>query len=104
MALGGVVHGFTLNAKGVGTDAKNSFKLTVKSKKGVVLAQPAKFALKLTKGNFAAGLANDGLTNTTIKKAITETLYISVVLNHSLFRLTRPVAYKATLNKTGTAK
>lgn len=45
--VGGYMQKFTLDAKGAGKDGKNAFKLTLKVKKKVVIAQKAAFTLKL---------------------------------------------------------
>lgn len=45
--VGGYMQKFTLDAKGSGKAGKNAFKLTLKVKKKVVIAQQAKFTLKL---------------------------------------------------------
>jgi hypothetical protein len=45
--LGGFTQKFNLSAKGSGKTGKDTFSLIIKSKKGIVAAQQAKFALKL---------------------------------------------------------
>src|SRR5207302_9766889 len=58
-----------LDSKGRGG---KPFKLTVRIMRGAVPAQNAKFTLTLPAGNYAAILANSGLTNTSVKaKSVT---------------------------------
>lgn len=66
--FGGIVKVFTLDAKGNFKDAVDSFKVRVKAKKGVVLAQEAKFIAKFAKQDFQTDLADEGLVNGDVDK------------------------------------
>ncbi|HLX64748.1 MAG TPA: PKD domain-containing protein [Planctomycetota bacterium] len=98
--IGGVPFIATLDSKGHGGKA---FKLTVKSIRGVVSAQSAKFTLTLPAGNYAATLANSGLTNTSVK-AKSVTVVWSIIFNGAVYQAQRGGVYTATQNKMGSSK
>ena len=62
-ALGSLAPVFILNARGQAKSGNDQATVSIKSKKGVVAAQNAKFTIKLSKDSLAAGLATFGLTN-----------------------------------------
>ena len=102
--VGGVVKDFVLDAKGSSPKGQtSSFKLRVKAEKGVVAAQNAKFTAKLSKGTFASLLADEGLTNTTIKAAL-RAVPVVILFNQALYRVDQWQAYAATAGKTGRTK
>jgi len=95
---GGVAKSVTLNAKG-----NDSVKITVKAKKGVVLAQTSKYAAKFLKGNFAATLAAAGLTNAKTKSATVMATF-TLIVNGTVLQKTQTMKYTNTSGKTGSAK
>ncbi len=74
MSIGTIQKSLTLSSKGMGVSGTDSFKLRVKTKKGVVLAQAAPFAAKFMKGSYATALAANGLTGTSASVSIPITL------------------------------
>ena len=95
--------GFTLSSKGVGGDKDNVFKLTIKSSKGVVAAQLAKYSVTLKKGTFAANLADEKLISKN-DKGSQHGVLITVLFNTTLYQSAKVVTYKATLGKSGSAQ
>ncbi len=100
--IGGVTGSFTLDAKGVTPKASNSFAVGVKSAKGVVLLQVAKFAVKFTKGSFVTALAAHGLVNATTTTHVT--IPVSLVFNGDVLQKQVTLSYKASAGKGGAAK
>jgi hypothetical protein len=74
----------------------------VKSGKGGTPLQVAKYSIKLSKGNFATALADDGLTNTTISKSVT--IPVTVIFNGDILQKSLTQTYKATTGKSGATK
>ncbi len=98
--IAGVSFATPLDAKGMGGKV---FKLALKKVKGAVPAQSAKFALKLTKGNYAATLANAGMINETIK-GLPVALKVSSIFNGGVYQALQSQSYTARLGKTGASK
>ena len=98
--VGGTIGAFTLNDKGTAALGSNSIKLTLKRKKGIVLAQNAKFSAKFLKAGFADRFTDEGLKNTTVKNA-SDTLPVVVLFNQQVFKSELPMLYTATTGKTG---
>jgi hypothetical protein len=103
--VGGVIKTFDLNTKEASTprSTTTSFKLTVKSKKGVVLAQNAKFSVKLLRGAFAVTLADEGLANTNVRNSAVMIPVVIVLADRSYTQTTQRV-YTAKINRSGMAK
>ena len=102
--VGGVDHAFSLNQKGIGTDGKNSFKLSAKSKNGIAAAQTAKYAMKLVNGAFAAALASKGLIGTQNDPGSQHTITVSLVFAKTAYQTQKQVTYKCKKGKSGAAK
>ncbi|HEY3321297.1 MAG TPA: kelch repeat-containing protein [Planctomycetota bacterium] len=100
--IGGVVKSFTLDPKGTSPKGNDSMAVGVKASKTGTPLQVAKFVVKLSKGSFAAALADDGLTNET--KTGKLTLPVSVIFYGSLQTKSVPQDYKATKDKSGATK
>jgi PKD repeat protein len=109
LSAGDLVEVFTLSSKGKAKSGSNSASVSIKSTKGKVAAQTAKYAIKLNKDNLAAdllasGLVNDNATN----KAVT--ISVGVVLSQANRSVgiveegTVPLHYTARKGKTGAAK
>ena len=98
--VGGTIGAFTLNDKGTAALGSNSIKLTLKRKKGVVLAQNAKFSAKFLKAGFADRFTDEGLKNITVKNA-SDILPFVVIFNQQVFKSELPMLYTATIGKTG---
>jgi PKD repeat protein len=104
--IGGAMLSFTLNEKGVSPKGNNLFAVSVKSKKGAIGAQTAKYAVKLMKGSFATALAANGLGQTTTSKPASTSVTlpaVTVIFNNTVLQANVPLTYKAT-NKTGSAQ
>lgn len=100
--FGGVVKVLTLNEKGQFKDDLDSFKVSVKAKKGVVLAQEAKFIAKFAKQDFQGELADEGLSNGDIEKekeVEAVIIFAGVVLSGDQL-----IDYVAKLDKSGKGK
>ena len=95
--LGGVIRSYTLDASGAFKSASESLKLSGKSG-----ARVSKFALKLSKGNFAVPLAAVGLANTDAKNAEVK-IPLSVFFGNKFFRIDQPLVYSAKKGISGTA-
>lgn len=97
VSVGGVIQTFDLDEKGRSLKIPaGSFKTTYKAKKGVVSAQIGKYALKLSKGTFAANLADEELTDVTIPvKKESRTIRIVVFFAQQILEETRTVLYTA---------
>ncbi len=102
--FGGIARSFPLNSKGMAKGSDYVFKLSVKASKGVVLAQSAKFTAALSKGGFAAALADEGLTGAATVTKVPRTIYIVVLAGDNIFQTSRVFSYTAKMGKTGAAK
>ena len=100
--VGGVVRGFTLNAKGSAKQGSDSCALGVKANKGVVSLQIVKLAVKLTKGSFTQSLATYGLVNQTVSTKLT--VPVTVIFNGALLQKLVSQSYKASAGKSGATK
>lgn len=103
VSIGGVVKTFTLDAKGKAKVGDDKAQLTVKAKKGVVLAQDAKLSVKFSKGSFASSLADDGLVDATVKD-VAVTMPVEIELNDTMYASAQPQTYTAKTGKTGKTK
>lgn len=103
VSIGGVVKTFTLDAKGKAQVGDDKAQLTVKAKKGVVLAQDAKLNVKFGKGSFAAALVDEGLVDATVKD-IAVIMPVEIKLNDTMYALAQAQTYTAKAGKTGKAK
>ncbi len=102
--VAGVIKVLTLNAKGSGKLGGDSVKLTLKTKKKMVLAQNAKYSVTFAKGTFASILAaNTGITNRNAKKAPVIVPF-TFIFDNSVFRKSQSMSLTAKMNKTGMAK
>lgn len=96
--VGGISAAFSLDAKGKSTPkGVNSFSLSTKPKNGGLT-----FTAKLTKGNFAAGVADENLINIDTKGSFV-TVPIALYFNNTLYLETGSFNYKAKAGKTGKA-
>src|ERR1043165_9404689 len=102
--FGGVTQNFTLDAKGKSPKADNTFSIQIKSKKGMVAAQSAKFTSKFSKGTFAPKLADEGLDGSATVKKVPRSVQVIVLFNQTLLQTTRTLSYTATKGKSGAAK
>ena len=101
--VGGAVQTFTLNKQGKANNGGgNKFSLQPKLKNGVTKAATVKFSFQL-KGDFTDDLADDGLTNTTVKNAPV-TVPVRVIAGPQSYATEQNFTYTATEGKKGTAK
>jgi hypothetical protein len=82
LSAGDLVEVFALDGKGKAKKGGNAASVSIKSTKGKVAAQTAKYTIKLNKDNLAAdlessGLVNDNATNKTV------TISVGVVLSQA---------------------
>ncbi|MEI6233908.1 MAG: PKD domain-containing protein [Planctomycetota bacterium] len=98
--VSGVPRIFALTSRGKST---GGFTLNVKSSKGVVLAQDAKFSMSLTRGFFSTTLASSGLKNQTIKNKPV-TLTASILFNGSFYQAQKAQLYTAVIGRFGSSK
>lgn len=101
--VGGVAKGFTLDGKGGARIGNDSFKLTVKARRGIVAAQPAKYSVAFKKGGFAAILAGSGLTNEVLRNAPRSVVY-TVVINNVILQKPQALSYSARPGRAGSAR
>lgn len=102
--IGGIAKQFALDAKGNSPKGDNTFKLGVKSKKGVVAAQTAKYTVSYKKGAFAGPLLDEGLTSTAPVKNAKATVALSMLIGGKVLSVNREVTFSVSKGKTLTAK
>lgn len=95
--VGGVTKTFTLDAKGKSPKGNDTASVTA-PKAGV-----AKFAASFKKGDFAAALANEGMTNATVANVYTPTL-VTVTFDGAPSAETVQLVYAAKQGRSGAAK
>lgn len=103
VAVGSITKSFTLDDKGGASTAAGVVKIPVKTGKNGVDAQTSKFSVALAKGDYAAMLAANGLTNADLKR-VPRNVTISLVFNGTKYSKTQSVVYSATMGKNGSAK
>jgi hypothetical protein len=102
--VGGVAKVLTLTAKGSAKTANASVKLSIKTKKKVVLAQTAKYTVTFKNGAFATFLAASGLTNANVKTAIPVNVTYTFIFNTTIYQKIQTMHYTAKKGKSGAAK
>lgn len=101
--VGGVIKTLALTAKGSGVSGGDSVKVTLKTTKGVVQANPAaKYSINFKKGTFAATLLNAGLTNN--DGTATVMVPFTFIYNNIVYQKTQTMIYTGKKGKTGSAK
>ena len=102
---GGILKKFTLNSRGSAKIGGDSFKLKIKSRKGLILANPsAGFSAAFSKGSFTKILAQESqLTNTTLSR-VPRTVAFSLLFNGVALKKLQNMSYSSKANKTGIAK
>ncbi len=101
--VGGVEKSFILDAKGKAKAGSDSFKLTVKSRNGVVAEQRSPFKASLKNGNFAEALADDGLLNENVSNAPRQ-IPVTLQYGDDFADVVQGVLYTGKLDKSGKAK
>jgi PKD repeat protein len=109
LSAGDLVEVFTLSSKGKAKSGSNSASVSIKSTKGKVAAQTAKYAIKLNKDNLAAdllasGLVNDNATNKAVTISVGVVLSLANRSEGIVEEGTVPLHYTARKGKTGAAK
>jgi uncharacterized repeat protein (TIGR03803 family) len=98
--IGGAQVSFTLNAKGRGTSAPHTCKLSYNKKTKLWT-----FTATLKKGSWATPWSAHGLANvTTPKSGVTVTLPVMLVIGDEVFADEKSLLYKATAGRSGSAK
>ncbi len=103
VTVGSITKSFTLDDKGGASTAAGIVKIPVKTGKSGVDAQTSKFSVALAKGDYAAMLAANGLTNADLKK-VPRNVTISLLFNGTKYTKTQSVVYSAKMNKSGSVK
>jgi ELWxxDGT repeat protein len=93
--VGGVVKSFTLDEKGKSPKGNDTVSVGKPGKTG-----SAKYSVKLNKGSFATTLADEGLTDETMK-AQTKTVPVIVLFGSKLYSKDQGQVYTATKGKSG---
>ena len=101
--VGGVVKTLALSPKGVVKIGNDSVKLSIRTKKGAMLAQSARFTVAFNKGAFATTLAGaTGLTNANAKKSPVPVKF-TIIFNGMVYQSNPTLKYTAKQGKTGSA-
>ncbi|MCY3022474.1 MAG: chitobiase/beta-hexosaminidase C-terminal domain-containing protein [Planctomycetota bacterium] len=99
--VGGVIEEFPLDTKGASPKGRpDSFKLAVRTRNKVTVAQDARFTAKFAKGAFAALLADEGLHDADAKGELLSVPVI-ILVGGNLFMAEQPQLYTATGGKSG---
>ena len=103
--VGGVFKRFKLNAKGTARSGGDRFSVKIKSKKGVVASQQAKFSAVFARGSFAAALADEGLTgDADVKTPKHASVTFAIVDGVAVSKAQRDFRYTAKRGKVGRAR
>lgn len=97
--IGGVMRILRLDEKGIASSNRDSFKLQIHRKNGVVAGQNAKFSMKLT-GEFAQLLADEGLNDRDANKAPVA-IQVMLGMNQKFYTKLQPQLYSAKTGKRG---
>ncbi|MEI6236878.1 MAG: hypothetical protein WCT04_27780, partial [Planctomycetota bacterium] len=101
--VGGVLQTFTFGSNGLASlPGIASFKVRIKSVKGLVAAQTAPFTIKLLKGSFSSALADEGLLNFTISTTVS--VPVVLLFDQRYFTTTVTSGYIAKAQKSGLLK
>ncbi len=99
----GVAKVLTLTAKGSAKMGGDAVTIAIKTKKGAVAAQTAKYTVKFSSGSFAATLAAQDLTNRTVSKAPVMVTF-TFIFNSIVYQKKLAMNYTAKSGKSGTAQ
>jgi hypothetical protein len=102
--IGGVVKVFNLDLKGNSPKGNDSFKIKVKAKKSVVLAQSAKFQTKFNKGDFAASLVDEGMSSANTVRDTPVNVLVMIYFNGHLYATQQAQLFSASAGKSGKTK
>jgi hypothetical protein len=95
--VGGAQESAVLDAKG----RSATFKLGLKSKKGGIVDQIAKYSVKLSKRDFAAAFADEGLTSGV--ETITTSITVRIIFDGAQYERIETVTYKSRAGGAGSA-
>lgn len=101
--IGGVIRTVKMDSKGRSPKGLTSFSIQIKSTKGVVREQNAKFGVKLSRGNFSDKLKDEGLTSSNASNEV-KRVAVSLIFGDVVYVHTQPMSYSAKAGKTGSAK
>ena len=101
--VGGVARTFTLDAKGAGSASNGTCRLAVKSVRGAVPAQRAKFTMSLKNAALQAALAPLGLANADDAGKFVS-IPVTVVFDGTTYESVAELVYAAKAGKSGSAK
>ena len=101
--VGGVMRTFTFDSKGLSnTPGVAMFKIRIKAPGGVVGAQNAPFTIRLSNGNFAPALQDEGLANATVTTM--NTVPVIILFNNQFLISGQQRTYTAHANQSGVLK
>ena len=101
--IGGILKVFNVVGHNKASDGLSSD--TLRLARTSLASRTVRFALRLTKGDFAAAMAKLGLINATIVGGTTPvTVPVTVTVNNVIFSKNQPLKYKGILNKMGSTK
>ena len=100
VTIGGVAKSFTLDGKGGAKVGGDSVKVASKG----LSSRTGKFAVKLSKGTFAAMLSGYGLTSTVDVKSAPVSVPIVLLFANTLYEKNQAQLYTAKAGKTGATK
>ena len=101
--IGSVVKTLMLGPKGAVKSGNDSVKIAIRTKKGAVFAQTARFTVSFSKGAFATALAGaTGLTDVNAKKTPVPVKF-TVLFNGMVYQSDPTLKYTARQGKTGAA-
>jgi hypothetical protein len=94
-----------LSDKGAAKSGYDTFKLKARVSKGTVQYDAiASFAVKLSRGSFADGLSDEGMTGDATVKGAPRSLHAVVLFNGNLYAGDASLSYSAAAGKNGKAK
>ncbi|MCY3022211.1 MAG: PKD domain-containing protein [Planctomycetota bacterium] len=100
--VSGIARVFTLDAKGFARLGKDAITMRIRASKGNAAAQVAKFTLKLQKGDFAAALKNEGLSQTPAVGP--RVVVVTIIFNGTMYQKSQTVFYTNLIGAKGSAK
>jgi len=100
-----VIREFQLNDKGQGGPINDaSFKVSIRAKKGVVLAQEAKFSIRIGKLNVGDTFDDEGFPTRTITGTVVKPVPVAILFNGISYRSAENLEYNSRNGKTATIK
>lgn len=103
--VGGVIREFQLNDKGQGGPIDNaSFKISIRAKKGVVLAQEAKFSIRIGQTTIGSTFDDEGFPTRTQTGSVVKPIPVAILFNGVSYRSAESVEYTSRNGKSASIK